>query len=140
VRPFGELPGSVGTPIVEVVSKVMSWSMNCPRKVVPAVWVGLFGLFALRLRSVISSFGPALRSSFASSGPSGAPKADSASFTRCVAGAKEGRSGKSRPNVVGLVATVALRTACARGAKTLPPETTTAPAPTPARSRKRRLL
>ena len=28
----------------DVVSKVMSWSTNCPKKVVPAVWVGLFGL------------------------------------------------------------------------------------------------
>ncbi len=118
----------------------MSWSMNCPMNVVPAVWVGLFGLFALRPRSAISSFGPLLTSSFASSGPPGAPNARNASLTRSVAGAKAGRPGKSRPKVVGLVATVALRAASARGANTLPPETATAAAPTPARFRNPRLL
>jgi hypothetical protein len=55
---------------------------------------------------VINSFSPLLRSSFASSGPPRAPTAYKASFTRCVEGAKAGRSGKSRPKVVGLVATV----------------------------------
>jgi hypothetical protein len=43
------------------VSNVMSWSTNWPKKVVPAVWVGLFGLFTLRPRSVISSLGPLLQ-------------------------------------------------------------------------------
>ena len=38
----------------------MSWSMNWPTKVVPAVCVGLFGLFTLRLGSVINNTGPAL--------------------------------------------------------------------------------
>jgi len=84
---------------------------NCPTKVVPAVWLGLFGLFALRLRSVMRSFGPLLKSSFPSRGPPGAPSARNASRTDSVAGANAGRSGKSRPNVVGLVATVALRAA-----------------------------
>jgi hypothetical protein len=61
-------------------------------------------------------------------------------LTPSVAGAKAGRSGKSRPKVVGLVATVALRAAWARGAKAPPPETATAPAPMPARFRNPRLL
>jgi hypothetical protein len=47
-----------------------------------------------------------------------------------------------RPNVVGLVETVALRAATARGAiaAPTPPDNATAPAPAPARFRKPRLL
>jgi hypothetical protein len=47
-----------------------------------------------------------------------------------------------RPNVVGLVETVALLAAAARGgiAPRMPPDTATAPAPAPTRFRKPRLL
>jgi hypothetical protein len=97
--------------MVDVVSKVMSWSTNCPRNVVPAVWVGLFGLLTLSPGSVMRSFGPLLTSSCASSSPPGAPSARSASLTRSVGAANAGKSGKIRPKVVGLVPTVALRAA-----------------------------
>ena len=70
--------GAVGTPSGEVVSKVMSWSTNWPKKVVPAVWVGLFGLFALSTGSMISRIGPLARSSCASRGPPLAPISRSA--------------------------------------------------------------
>ena len=46
--------GSVGSPSGEPASKVMSWSMNWPKNVVPAVCVGLFGLWAESDGSVIS--------------------------------------------------------------------------------------
>src|SRR5437762_9100300 len=116
--------------------------MNWPKNVVPAVCVGLFGLLALRLGSVMSSTGPLLRSSFASSSPPGLPRSASAARTASVAGANDGKVGKMRPNVVGLVATVALRAATARGALVAPtpPDRATAPAPAPARLRKPRLL
>src|SRR5712691_12577014 len=116
--------------------------MNWPKNVVPAVCVGLFRLFALRLKSVINSTGPLLRSSFASSSPPGLPRSASAARTASVAGAKDGKLGKMRPNVVGLVETVALRAATARGAVAAPtpPDNATAPAPAPACLRKARLL
>src|SRR5438067_2192149 len=116
--------------------------MNGPKTVVPAVWVGLFRLFALKLRSVISNTGPLLRSSAASSSPPGFPRSASAARTASVAAAKGGRFGKIRPNVVGLVETVALRAASARGAAAAPkpPDTASAPAPAPARFRNRLLL
>src|SRR2546425_2685371 len=81
--------------------------MNWPKNVVPAVCVGLFGLFALRLRSVISNTGPLVRSSFASKRPPGFPRSASAARTASVAAANGGRFGNIRPNVVGLVETVA---------------------------------
>src|SRR5436305_6640890 len=116
--------------------------MNWPKNVVPAVCVGLFRLTVLKLRSVISNTGPLLRSSCASSKPPGLPRSASAARTASVGGANDGRPGNIRPNVVGLVATVELRAACARGAKAppRPPETATAPAPTPARLSNPRLL
>jgi hypothetical protein len=59
VRPFTAVFGSVGWPSLDATSNVMSWSMNCPKNVVPAVCVGLLGLFALSDGSVISRTGPA---------------------------------------------------------------------------------
>src|SRR2546430_13425269 len=109
-------------------------------KVEPAVWVGLFLLFALRLRSVIRSAGPLLRSSFASSRPPGVPSSSSAAWTSADGCANGGRLGKIRPNVVGLVATVALLAACGAKAAVRPPDIATAPAPTPARFRNPRRL
>jgi hypothetical protein len=108
----------------------------------PAGCVGLFGLFALRLRSVISNTGTLVRSSFASKSPPGFPRSASAARTASVAAANGGRFGNIRPNVVGLVETVALRAATARGAVAAPtaPENATAPAPAPACLRKARLL
>ena len=44
VRVFGETSGFCGTPSYEVWSKVMSWSVNWPTNVDPAVIVGLSGL------------------------------------------------------------------------------------------------
>jgi hypothetical protein len=44
VRVLGEVSGLVVTPRCEVWSKVMSWSVNWPTKVEPAVIVGLSGL------------------------------------------------------------------------------------------------
>src|SRR5712691_288012 len=116
--------------------------MNCPKNVVPAVCVGLFGLLALRLGSLISSAGVLFRLSFASSRPPFLPRSVSEARTPSVAGANAGRSGNKRPNVVGLVDTVALRAATARGAAVAPtaPDNATAPAPTPARFRKAPLL
>src|SRR6266566_5906342 len=116
--------------------------MNCPKNVVPAVCVGLFGLLALRLGSLISSAGVLLRLSFASSRPPFLPRSVSEARTASVAGANAGRSGNNRPNVVGLVDTVALRAATARGAPTapIPPDNATAPTPAPARLRRARLL
>src|SRR5260370_944779 len=79
--------------------------MNWPKNVVPAVCVGLFRLFALRLRSVINSTRPLLRSSFASSSPPGLPRSASAARTASVAGANDGKLGKrarARLEVVGV--------------------------------------
>ena len=119
----------------------MSWSTNWPKKVVPAVWVGLFGLFRLSEGSVINSTGPLARSSFASSGPPFAPRSRSASLTASFAGANAGSLSKIRPKVVGLVLTVELR--AAGGASTAagtPPDSASAPAPAPVRLRKPLLL
>ena len=46
---------------------MVSWSMNWPMKVVPAEWLGLFGLPALRAGSVMSLTGRWPRESLASS-------------------------------------------------------------------------
>src|SRR5262249_51419273 len=83
-------------------------------KCVPAVWVGLSGLFTLRVGLVISATGPALSWSFASSKPPGAPRATSDLVTPLEAGAKASRFGKSRPKVCGPVETNALRAGAAR--------------------------
>ena len=66
------------------------------------------------------------------------PMSTSAARTASVAGANGGNVGKMRPNVVGLVDTVALRAALAVAPTT--PDKATAPAPTPARLRKIRRL
>jgi hypothetical protein len=95
---LGELSGGVGIPSGEVVSNVMSWSRNCPKKVVPAVWVGLLGLLTLSAGSMISSTGPAARLSLASSMPPGWPMSASAARRRSSAGMNGGRSGNIRPN------------------------------------------
>ena len=120
----------------------MSWSTNWPKNVVPAVCDGLFRLFALKLESVIKSTGPLLRSSFASRSPPGFPRSASAARTASVAGANGGKLGKTRPNVVGLVDTVELRAATARGPirAPAPPDNANEAAPAPALFRKLRLL
>jgi hypothetical protein len=119
----------------------MSWSTNWPKNVVPAVWVGLFGLFTLSKGSVISSTGPLARSSLASSGPPLAPSSRSAALTASVAGTNGGSLSKIRPKVVGLVETVELRAAGgARTAAGTPPDRASAPAPAPVRLRKPLLL
>jgi len=132
----------VGTPSVEPTSNVMSWSTNWLKNVVPAVCVGLLRLFALRLRSVINRIGPLARSSAASTSPPRLPRSTSAAFTSSAAAANGRRFENNRPNVVGLVSTVALRAAAARGAIPAPtlPDKATAPAPAPARLRNPRLL
>src|SRR5205814_3487891 len=66
VRLLRDVVGSVGVPSFDVVSKVTSWSMNWPMKVVPAVWGGLLGLCADLLGSVMRRTGPAARASWAS--------------------------------------------------------------------------
>ena len=66
--------------------------MNWPMKVVPAVWVVLFGLFWLRADSVIRSTGPCSRASLASRTPPGLPSSSpDYSSTRKLA--KEGTLG-----------------------------------------------
>jgi hypothetical protein len=144
VRPFGDVNGSVGVPSVELVSKVTSWSMNWPMKVVPAVWVVLSGLLTLNAGFVISAIGPALSWSCASSGPPCAPSASSDLVTPFEAGANAGRLGKSRPKCCASVDTNRLRAGAARTTPATepetPPPTATAPAPTPALTRNPRLL
>src|SRR5262249_53476708 len=103
VRVFGDCSGAVGTPSVEVVSDVMSWSRNCPMNVLPAACVVLFGLPALRAGSVIRRTGPAAKLSCASRRPPGLPMSTSDARNRSSAGAKGGRSGNIRPNTCGLV-------------------------------------
>src|SRR5262245_48784382 len=66
--------------------------------VVPAVWVGLFGLFALSAGSTIRATGPAARSSAASSIPPGLPISRNAFSRRVLVSAKGRRFGKIRPN------------------------------------------
>jgi hypothetical protein len=92
VRPFVAVRGFVATPRADPTSKVMSWSMNWPMNVVPAVWAGLFGLFALRLGSTIKSTGPRSRASAASSRPPGRPISRRAASSEGLASANGGRS------------------------------------------------
>src|SRR6266581_4731914 len=66
-------------------------------KVVPAVCVGLLGLFALKAGSVISRTGPAARSSLASRYPPGLPMSRRAAARASLGGANDGRLGKIRP-------------------------------------------
>src|SRR6202161_1475151 len=85
----------------------MSWSVNWPTNVDPAVIVGLSGLvpygFAagglpFTVGSTIRFFGPAARSSAASMIPPGMPTSSSAARTWSLASANGGRLGKIRPN------------------------------------------
>src|SRR5262249_31416032 len=82
----------------EVVSNVKSWSTNWPRNVMPAVCVVLFGLFWLRLRSVMSSAAPLERSSLASRMPPGLPMSMSAACRAGLLAANGGSCGNMRPN------------------------------------------
>jgi len=70
-----------------------------PKKVVPAVCVGLFGLLTLKLGSVIKSTGPLLSLSSASSRPPGLPRSESAARTASVARENAGSLGNMRPNL-----------------------------------------
>jgi hypothetical protein len=142
VRPVGDVNGSVGVPSGELVSKVTSWSMNCPRNVVPAVCVGLSGLFALRTGSVISLTGPALRSSRASSSPPCAPSASSDFVIPWFAVANGGSSPNRRPKCCASVETNRLRAALtstgrAKASAARPPSAS-APAPRPSLARNSR--
>ena len=88
--------GSCRRARLDVGSNVMSWSTNWPRKVKPAVIVGLSGLSTLLAGSVISVIGSD-RSSPASIGPPLAPSSASASRISGVSAANGGSVGKSRP-------------------------------------------
>ena len=106
------------------------------------MWVGLSGLFTLRLGSVISLTGPALSWSAASSSPPRAPSARSNLVTPLLAGANGSNLRKIRPKCCEPVETKRL---CAGAAvigpasdPEMPPLTTTAPAPSPRRFRKPR--
>src|SRR6202050_4479953 len=85
----------------------MSWSVNWPTNVDPAVIVGLSGLVPYGLAagglpftvgSAVRFFGPAARSSAASMIPPGMPTSSSAARTWSLASANDGRLGKLRPN------------------------------------------
>src|SRR5262245_55191411 len=109
--------------------------------VVPAVWVGLFGLFSLSVASAISATGPAARSSAASSIPPGLPISRSAFSSRVLVSAKGRRLGKIRPNRSSRMTKTCGRDRCAtaaEGSSTLEAPAATAPAPSP--RRKVRLL
>src|SRR5262245_1888781 len=123
----------------------MSWSMNWPKKVVPAVCVGLFWLCADSERSVIRSTGPRSSASRASSRPPGDPMSTSAASRPFLPGSANGliRS-KIRPKCC--VIPVRACADAARGAAAAPvptpnaPPVPTATAPTPTLPRKPRLL
>ena len=66
----------------------MSWSINWPMNVVPAVCVSLFGLFTLRAGSTISATGPADKSSLASRMPPGLPISSKAASSSGLDSAK----------------------------------------------------
>src|SRR5215469_16524425 len=109
VRVLGEVSGLAGSPSSEVWSKVMSWSVNWPTNVEPAVMVGLSGLvpyglllvgLPLTAGSTISAFGPAARSSCASMMPPCVPTSSSAERTVSVAAANGGRPGNIRPKSI----------------------------------------
>ena len=103
-------------------------------KVVPAVWVGLFALFALSAASTIRATGPAARSSAASSIPPGLPISRRAFSSRVLVSAKGRRLGKIRPNRSSRITKTCGRDRCATaadGASTLEAPATTAPAPRP---------
>ena len=71
--------------------------MNWPRKVKPAVSVGLFGLLPTVPRSVISFTGPAASLSFASMMPPALPISSSAARTVGVSEANGGSFPNMRP-------------------------------------------
>ena len=107
VRALGAVNGFCGTPISEVWSNVMSWSVNWPTNVEPAVIVGLSGLvpygsvevgLPLTLGSTIRFFGPAARSSCASSTPPCFPTSSSAARTVSFASANGGSPGRCGRN------------------------------------------
>ena len=81
---------------LEVGSKVMSWSMNWPRKVNPAVIVGLSGLSALSAALARRANG-SVRSSPASMIPPGLPMSMSAARTDGVSAANGASVGNMRP-------------------------------------------
>ena len=123
MRVLGEISGFCGTPSCEVWSKVMSWSVNWPTNVEPAVIVGLsglvpYGLVAVGLPftvgSTISALGPAARSSPASMMPPGMPTSSSAARTLSVASANGGSDGKIRPKSMLLAGVSAPRRAYRR--------------------------
>ncbi len=120
--------------------------MNWPMNVVPAVWVGLSGLWAESDGSVISCTGPRWRASRASSTPPGEPSSTSAASRPWLPrSANAGIRSKIRPKCVLSVGT-AWRVAGAAGAAARAVPTRTAPlvptatAPAPTVPRKRRRL
>src|SRR5690242_16322384 len=118
--------------------------MNWPTNVVPAVCVGLSGLFTLSAGFVISATGPAVSWSCASSRPPWAPSANRFFVTPLFAGANAGRLGKIRPKCCASVVTNRLRAGAPNTAGAsvpeMPPPAATAPAPMPARTRNPRRL
>ena len=108
VRWFVVASGSAVWPRAEDASKVMSWSRNWPRNVVPAVCVGLSRLFGLSDGSVMSLTGPAARLSFASRMPPGAPNISSALRILSVAGQNAGSEPNMRPKRCGDRVTAAM--------------------------------
>ena len=131
----------------EVVSKVTSWSRNCPTNVVPAVMLvtTLSRLFGLSSGLVISRIGPSCSGSLASSTPPGLPDLDH----RVADGGRP--SGPRTPEAVnirlnrgsGAAVTTGPSTAAA-SASTLPrvsaPAVPATPAPIPPRNRRRPIL
>ena len=111
--------------------------------VVPAVWLGLFGLLALSERSTMSALGPAASGSAASSRPPGAPSSRSAASTFGVCRANAGNR-NMRPKCCAAAEPAWAHGACAAagpGAATAPTGSSAmAPALAPTAPRNRRRL
>ena len=99
VRKLSICSGSAWRSRLDVTSSVMSWSMNWPRKVMPAVMRGLFTLRRFSDGSVISVTAVAVGLSFASITPPGLPSSSSAARTLGLSLANGGSEPNRRPNL-----------------------------------------
>ena len=97
MRKLAICSGSTCRSKLDVGSKVMSWSMNWPRNVIPAVIWGLLALLADNSGLVISAWGSE-RLSLASMMPPGRPISSNAARTCGVSAAKGGSLPNIRPN------------------------------------------